>query len=354
MSEKLSDFRQKIDEIDTELLRLLNQRAALAQRVGREKAHTMILRPEREAHVLRRMRAENAGPLSSDAVTQLYTEIISQCRAIEAPLTVAYLGPEGSFSEAAMRKRFGSGVVGAPCDSFDDVFFAVTSERADYGVVPVENSVEGTIGHNLDLLLQTPAKICGEVLLRVHQCLMSRQYDKAEVKRVYSHPQSLGQCRQWLNANLPNVEYIAVSSNSEGARLAAAHPGSAAVGGRQAAQRYGLPLLAENIEDDARNTTRFVVIGYNQVPPSGRDKTSLVMAAPNRPGAVYELLAPFARNGVSMTKLESRPAGSGLWEYLFFVDIEGHQQDNHVSVALSELKGAAGFVKVLSSYPVTT
>jgi len=351
MSDKLKQYREQIDRIDDELLRLFNERAKLAQQIGHTKGNGAVLRPEREAQVLQRMTEANQGPLSSEAVTGLYTEIMSQCRALEAPLKVAYLGPEGSFSETAMRKRFGQAAEGLPCDSFDEVFRAVESGGAGYGVVPVENSSEGMIGHNLDMLLQTPAKICGEIMLQVHQCLMSRQADKAALKRVYSHPQSLGQCRNWLNANLPNAERVAVSSNSEAARLAGEQPDSAAVAGKAAAERYGVPVLAENIEDDPRNTTRFIIIGGHEVAPSGKDKTSLAMSAPNRPGAVHDLLVPLAKYGVSMTKLESRPARSGLWEYVFFVDIEGHQVDEKVAAALAELKKAAAFVKVMGSYP---
>ncbi|HKB59537.1 MAG TPA: prephenate dehydratase [Gallionellaceae bacterium] len=351
MSEKLTQYRDQIDRIDDELLRLLNARARLAQQIGHEKGGGVVLRPEREAQVLRRLCAANPGPLSGEAVTQLYTEIMSQCRALEAPQVVAYLGPEGSFSEAAMRKRFGRGASGLPVDTFDEIFRAVESGNASYGVVPVENSSEGMIGHNLDLLLVTPAKVCGEVALQVHQCLMSHQADKAAIMRVYSHPQSLGQCRNWLNANLPGIERVAVSSNAEAARRAAAEPESAAVAGLAAAERYGVPVRAGNIEDDPRNTTRFLVIGDQEVAPSGCDKTSLVLSAPNRPGAVHALLGPLAEQGVSMTKLESRPARSGLWEYVYYVDIEGHQCDQPVAAALAKLKEVAAFVKVLGSYP---
>ncbi len=351
MSEKLKQYREQIDRIDDELLRLFNERAKFAQQIGHEKGGSAVLRPEREAQVLRRMCERNPGPLSSEAVTQLYTEIMSQCRALEAPLAVAYLGPEGSFSEAAMRKRFGQAAKGLPVESFDEIFRAVESGGASYGVVPVENSSEGMIGHNLDLLLMTPAKVCGEVTVQVHQCLMSRGADTTAIKRVYSHPQSLGQCRNWLNANLPQAERVAVPSNSEAARLAAAQPDSAAVAGRAAAERYSVPVIAENIEDDPRNTTRFLVVGDQEVAPSGRDKTSLVLSAPNRPGAVHDLLTPLAEHGVSMTKLESRPARSGLWEYVFYIDIEGHQKDANVAAALAKLKKAAAFVKVLGSYP---
>lgn len=350
MSDDLKRYRDEIDRIDGDVLRLLNRRAELAQHIGHLKNGT-VLRPEREAQILRRMQQDNPGPLSNDAVAQLYTEIMSQCRALEAPLSVAYLGPAGTFSEAAVLKRFGHAGVGVPCASIDEVFRETESGSANYGVVPVENSTEGAIGRTLDLLLQSPLKVCGEVMLPVHQCLLTAAADLAAVKRVYSHPQSLGQCQNWLGANLPHAERVAVASNAEAARLAAEQPDSAAVAGRQAAERFALPVRAENIEDDARNTTRFLVLGSHDVAPSGRDKTSLVMSTANRPGAVHDLLAPLARHEVSMTKLESRPARSGLWEYAFFVDIEGHQQDIGVAAALAELKQVAAFVKVLGSYP---
>ncbi|MDR2196316.1 MAG: prephenate dehydratase [Gallionellaceae bacterium] len=352
MSDNLKNYRDEIDRIDGEMLTLLNRRAALAQQIGHLKGDAAVLRPEREAQVLRRMQETNPGPLSAEAVARLYTEIMSQCRALEAPLAVAYLGPAGTFSEAAVLKRFGHASVGVPCASIDAVFRETESGGADYGVVPVENSTEGAIGRTLDLLLQSPVKVCGEVMLSVHQCLLTTEEDLANVQRVYSHPQSFGQCQDWLAANLPHAEKIAVASNAEAARLAAEQPGSAAVAGRQAAERFNLPVRAENIEDDARNTTRFLVLGNQDIAPSGRDKTSLVMSTANRPGAMHDLLAPLARHGVSMTKLESRPAKSGLWEYAFFVDIEGHQQDKKVAAALEELKQAAAFLKVLGSYPV--
>ena len=267
-------------------------------------------------------------------------------------MSVAYLGPEGTFTEAAALKRFGSAIQGQPCATIDDVFRAVESGTAHYGVVPAENSTEGAIGRTLDLLLQSPLQVCSEVMLAIHQCLMARQCDLSAIKTVYSHAQSLGQCQGWLNANLPNAARIAVSSNAEAARLASENVHSAAIAGIQAAVHFGLSVCVENIEDDANNTTRFLVLGNQQVAPSGKDKTSLIMSAANRPGAVHDLLVPLAKHGVSMTKLESRPARSGLWEYIFFVDIEGHQSDAKVADALAELKQVAAFVKVLGSYPV--
>ena len=352
MSVKLTQLRERIDCLDDEMLKLVNQRAALAQQIGHLKENGVVLRPEREAQVLQRLQDNNRGPLSNAAISQLFTEVMSQCRALEAPLSVAYLGPEGTFTEAATLKRFGSAVQGQPCATIDDVFRAVESGAAHYGVVPVENSTEGAIGRTLDLLMQSTLQVCGEVMLPIHQCLMSHQEDIARIQQVYSHPQSLGQCQGWLNANLPHAGRVVVSSNSEAARLAAQQPDSAAIAGKQAAERYAVPVRAENIEDDPRNTTRFLVIGNQQIAPSGRDKTSLVLSAPNRPGAVHDLLAPLARHGVSMTKLESRPARSGLWEYVFYMDIEGHQANANVAAALAELKQVAAFVKLLGSYPV--
>ncbi|MDP2762656.1 MAG: prephenate dehydratase [Sideroxyarcus sp.] len=352
MSDELKRYRAQIDQLDDELLRLINQRAALAQQIGHAKGGEAVLRPEREAQILQRLLQANRGPLSDVAVRQILTEIISHCRALEAPLRVAYLGPHGTFSEAAVFQRFGQATEGIPADSIDSVFAAVESGAANYGMVPVENSTEGAIGRTLDLLLDSNLKICGEVLLQVHQCLLSNENEFALIRKVYSHPQSFGQCQGWLNAHLPHAERITASSNADAARLAAKESFAAAVAGEQAAANFRLKLLAQNIEDDARNTTRFLVIGKQQVAPSGRDKTSLVMSAPNQPGAVHALLVPLAQHGVSMTKLESRPSRTGLWEYVFYVDIEGHQSDPKVAAALTQLKQIAAFVKVLGSYPV--
>ncbi|MBI5429070.1 MAG: prephenate dehydratase [Nitrosomonadales bacterium] len=354
MSDKLKQLRVQIDGLDDELLKLVNQRAALAQQIGHLKDNGVVLRPEREAQVLQRMQQNNHGPLSNAAVAQLFTEVMSQCRALEAPLMVAYLGPEGTFTEAAALKRFGSAIQAQSCTTIDDVFRAVESGAAHYGVVPAENSTEGAVSRTLDMLMQSPLQICGEVMLPIHQCLLGRHSESGAIRAVYSHPQSFGQCQGWLNSNLPQAARIPVSSNAEAARLSAENPHSAAIAGSQAAALFGLDVLVANIEDDAKNTTRFLVLGNQQVAPSGRDKTSLVMSAANRPGAVHDLLVPLAKNGVSMTKLESRPARSGLWEYVFFVDIEGHLADVKVAAALSELKQIAAFVKVLGSYPVAT
>ncbi len=352
MSDELQKYREQIDRIDNELLKLFNQRAGLAQQIGHAKGAGVVLRPEREAQVLQRVAQANAGPLSNQGVTQLFTEIMSQCRALEATLRVAYLGPHGTFTEAAAFQRFGTACEGLPADSIDGVFAAVESGAANYGLVPVENSTEGAVGRTLDLLLTSSLNICGEVLLQVHQCVLSNESDLSLIRKVYSHPQSFGQCQGWLNIHLPHAERITASSNADAARLAAGEAFSAAIAGEQAATHFKLKVLAQNIEDDARNTTRFLVIGKQEVAPSGNDKTSLVMSAANRPGAVHDLLVPLAKNGVSMTKLESRPSRAGLWEYVFYVDIEGHQSDAKIAAAILQIKRIAAFVKVLGSYPV--
>ena len=351
MNEQLKQCREEINRIDDELLRLLNERAALAKRIGHLKEDGVILRPEREAQVLRRLQQANKGPLGNEAVAALFTEVMSQCRALEAPISVAYLGPEGTFTEAAALKRFGSAVSGQSCSTIDEVFRAVESGMSQYGVVPVENSTEGAVGRTLDLLLQSGLYICGEVQLAIHQCLLATQCDLKKIETVYSHPQSLAQCQGWLNVNLPHVARVPVSSNAEAARLAAGHENSAAIAGSQAALHFALKPCAENIEDDPRNTTRFLVLGKQQVASSGKDKTSLAVYAKNKPGALLELIEPFARLGVGLSKLESRPARSGNWEYVFFIDLEGHCRDAGVAEALKEAAGHALSLKVLGAYP---
>jgi chorismate mutase/prephenate dehydratase len=350
MSDPLKQIRGKIDALDKRLVRLLSARARLAQRIGRLK-EGVAYRPEREAQVLRGILAENRGPLPDAALARLFTEIISACRALEDSMTVAYLGPQGTFSQEAAAKHFGGLTALAPCGSIDEVFRQVETGAAGYGVVPVENSTEGAIGRTLDLLLSTPAMICGEVMLPIRQCLMSRSGKLGDIRKVYSHAQSIAQCQQWLARNLPRAGRVAVVSNAEAARLAARERGAAAIGPRTAAALYGLKLLARNIEDEGKNTTRFLVIAEHDAAPSGRDKTSLVMSTRNVPGAMHDLLTPLAANQVSMTRLESRPSRTGLWEYVFYVDIEGHQQDAQVARAFAELKQKASLLKILGSYP---
>jgi chorismate mutase/prephenate dehydratase len=351
VSDVIKPLRDRIDAIDQQLLQLMNQRASLAREIGELKGDGPIYRPEREAQVIGRLRADNPGPLSADAIGHLFTEIISACRAIEQALSVAFLGPRGTFSEEAALKHFGAQVSAHACGSIDEVFREVEAGQIGHGVVPVENSTDGAVGRTLDLLLATPLTVSGEVLLPVHQCLMSKLTGLDDVQRVYAHAQSLAQCHEWLNRNLPKAQRTPVVSNAEGARQAAHESNTACIGSHAAAELYGLTVLARNIEDQPNNTTRFVVIGSQQPLPSGRDKTSLAMSARNRPGAMHELLTPFAENNVDMTRLESRPSRTGLWEYVFFVDLKGHQQDSNVARALEQLRERASFLKILGSYP---
>ena len=353
MTPQLKLLRDKIDVIDSELLKLISKRAGLAREIGQIKNGTAY-RPEREAQVLARLCELNPGPLANEHIVRLFTEIVSLCRSMEEPLTVAYLGPQGTFSEEAALKRFGGVVTTLACSSIDDVFRKVEAGVAGYGVVPVENSTEGAVGRSLDLLLQTPLKVCGEIKLPIHQLLLARHTDLSRIVKIYSHPQSFSQCHEWLNANLPHLSgeaRINAASNADAARLAAGDENAAAVAGKKAGEVFGLTICAENIEDDPNNTTRFLVIAAQEVAASGKDKTSLVMSVKNRPGAIYELLAPLARHGVSMSRLESRPSRASLWEYVFFVDIEGHKQDAKVATALEELREKAAFLKILGSYP---
>jgi chorismate mutase/prephenate dehydratase len=348
---ELERLRGEIDRVDERILEALNERAKLARAVGSLKVG-QAYRPEREAQVLRRIKELNPGPLASEKVAMIFREIMSACLALERPITVAYLGPRGTFSERAAMKHFGLAAEAVAVPSIDEVFRNVESAAADFGVIPVENSTEGAVGRSLDLMPQTSAKVCGEVIVRIHHHLMAKAAGPiGEVKRVFSHGQSLAQCHEWLNANMPKAERVAVSSNAEAARRASEEAGSAAVAGEMAAEHYGLAILASNIEDEPNNTTRFLVLGDYEPKPSGRDKTSLVLSARNRAGAVYEMLTPFAKRGVSMTKFESRPSKVAVWEYLFFVDIEGHRASPQVAEALEEVGKIAGYLKVLGSYP---
>lgn len=352
MSDALKNCREQIDAIDEQLLKLVNERAKLAREIGSLKQGGPIYRPEREAQILRRLMENNAGPLSSEAVTAIFRSVMSNCRALEKELTVAFLGPLGTFSEEAANKQFGDLSAPAQCATIDEVFHMVETGRVDYGVVPVENSTEGAVGRTLDLLMATSLNICGEIELPVHHNLLFKGTEKSRIRKLYSHAQSLSQCHEWLNQNLPDVERQAVASNAEAARLAATENGAAAVASRRAAELFDLQLVAENIEDDPKNTTRFLVLATHDVAPSGRDKTSLVLATKNVPGAMVELLTPLAEHQVSMTKLESRPSRMGMWEYVFFMDIEGHHQDVSVASALAELQQKSSWLKVLGSYPI--
>lgn len=353
--QKLADLRRQIDAIDDQLLDLLNRRARCAQQVAEAKQRDgeveCFYRPEREAEVLGRIAANNPGPLGRDAVRRLFREVMSECLALEKPLTVAFLGPEGTFSQQAAYKHFGHAVQASPCAAIDEIFRAVESGACQFGVVPVENSTEGVITLTLDSFLHSRLLITGEVVLRIHQNLMGKMTAASEVRRVLSHQSSLAQCRRWLDGRLPGVDRVAVASNAEAARLAAASTDTAAIAGDMAAKLYGLNILERNIEDDPDNTTRFLVIGRNPVGPTGADKTSILISTRNNPGALYHTLEPFARCGISMSKIESRPSRREAWDYVFFIDIEGHREDASVMEALKELDGRVTMVKVLGSYP---
>ena len=371
MSDELSKLRNQIDAIDSKLLKLLSERARLAQAVGQLKNGEGIYRAEREAQVARRMRDTNPGPLSGGTIEHLFREIMSACRDLEQHLRIAYLGPQGTFSQAAVHKHFGHAIGNLPCTTIDEALRAVETGKADYCVLPVENSSEGAVSRTLDLIVGSPLKVCGEVYLPVHQNLLRKLPSSdgqtvggtraapepadtpqlAGITRIYGHAQSLGQCQNWLNKHLPSAQRVSVTSNAEGARLAAEDAHTVALAGEAAAEIYGLTIIAARIEDEPNNTTRFLVLSMQDAAPSGRDKTSLVLSVPNRPGALVELLKPFAAAGVSMTKLESRPARQGNWEYLFFVDCEGHRQDAGVAAVLVEVSARAAMLKVLGSYP---
>jgi chorismate mutase/prephenate dehydratase len=357
-AERLQKVRARIDALDEQILDLIGQRAAAAREVARIKLatdeNTQFYRPEREAEVLRRVMERNranGGPLADEEMARLFREIMSACLALEQPLDIAFLGPAGTFTQAAALKHFGHSVYSRSLGSIPDVFREVESGSCEYGVVPVENSTEGVISHTLDMFMSSPLHICGEVMLRIHHHLMVRAGGLDSVKLVYSHQQSLAQCRGWLERYLPRAERIAVGSNAEAARLAATHPNSAAIAGEAAVEIYGLTVLARNIEDEQGNTTRFLVVGEQQVPPSGDDKTSLLLAIPNRAGGLYRLLAPLAEFGISMSRIESRPSRRGIWDYVFFIDVEGHQQDSQMAQALTALRERASLYKVLGSYP---
>jgi chorismate mutase/prephenate dehydratase len=353
----LDDLRARIDQLDTEILQKLNERARCALDVAEVKLRDsdgevpVFYRPEREAQVLRRMSKLNQGPLSSEKITQVYRQIMSACLALEEPLKVAYLGPQGTFTQMATLKQFGDSVVGMPLVTVDDVFREVTSESCHYGVVPVENSTEGVINHTLDNFLDSSLRICGEVEIRVHHQLMVSPEATGEIKRIYSHQQTLGQCRRWLNGHYPNVERLTASSNAEAARRVVEEKDAAAIAGEMAAEIYGLDILSRQIEDESDNTTRFIVVGREDIGPSGNDKTSIVVSTHNQPGALYKLLEPFHRHDVSLTSIETRPSRTGMWSYVFFIDFDGHRDDELIKKVLSEIDSDALEVKMLGSYP---
>lgn len=356
--EDLQAIRERIDAIDADIHRLLNERALCAKAVGASKLsqgfHTAdFYRPEREAQVLRMAVERNKGPLRNEEIVRLFREIMSACLAQEEPLKVGFLGPEGTFSQQAVLKHFGHSVRALPLSAIDEVFGEVQAGHADYGVVPIENSTGGMVNNTLDMFLSSPLKVCGEVELRIHQNLMGRMSSLNDVVRVCSHPQSLAQCRHWLEEHLPDAARIAASSNAEGARRARDEAGTAAIAGQTAAEVYGLNVLVPKIEDRQDNATRFLVIGRKLFNPSGKDKTTLLLSArdTHSPGALHRLLGPFARHDISMTRIESRPSHREKWDYVFFIDVEGHATQSPLKDALEELQPQASLFRILGSYP---
>ena len=352
----LAQLRAQIDALDAEILERLSARARCAQEVGEVKKaeegeNIVFYRPERERQVLERMARLNAGPLPDREVMRLFREIMSACLALELPLDVAYLGPEGTFTQAAALKQFGHSVHTRPMRSIADVFKAVETGACQYGVVPVENSTEGMVTHTLDMFVTSTLNICGEVQLRIEQNLLTHAPALREVRKVYSHGQSLAQCRSWLSENLPDAELQVVASNAEAARLAAQDTTTAAIAGKMAAELYGVPVRFAHIEDDGNNTTRFLVIGQQDIGTSGDDKTTILVSSHNRPGLLYKLLEPIGRHGVNMTRIESRPSKQGMWEYVFFIDLEGHQSAANMQALLAEIRETASLFRVLGSYP---
>ncbi|MCU7938576.1 MAG: prephenate dehydratase [gamma proteobacterium symbiont of Bathyaustriella thionipta] len=372
MSDDLIKIRDEIDELDQQIQLLLNQRAVCAKKVAdaklsdvKEGENVIFYRPEREASVLRKVMDRNQGPIGNEEMARLFREVMSACLALEQPMKIAFLGPEGTFTQAAALKHFGHSVRTVPFSSIDEVFREVDADSCHYGVVPVENSTEGVISHTLDMLIESPLKICGEVSLRIHQYLMADNETLSSIKKIYSHQQSLAQCREWLDSSLPGIERIPVNSNAEAARLASQEKGSAAIASNAAAQIYQLNILAEKIEDEPDNTTRFIILGKQDVGSSSSarkhineqimvntvDKTSIMVTSANQSGALHSLLKPIAENGLSMTRIESRPSKSGLWQYLFFIDIDGHISDPAVATALEAIKQQSSIMKILGSYP---
>jgi chorismate mutase/prephenate dehydratase len=359
MTATLADLRVQIDALDNQLLTLLNQRALVAEQVGEVKKRegTPFFRPDRVAQVIEKIQQANKGPLKNEHVAAVWREIMSACLALESPVRVAYLGPAGTFSEEAAVRFFGSSIEHIPCANFDEVFRAATAGTADFGVVPVENSTEGVVSRSLDLLLNSPLHIVGEISLMVRHNLLRLSDSLDNIEAVYAHPQALAQCQGWLSAHLPHAERHAASSNAEGARLATTNPAWAGIASDRAATQFALHTAAHGIQDDAFNRTRFAVMCLPQTlpapPASGKDCTSLVVSVPNRPGAVHDILVPLKNHGVSMTRFESRPARSGHWEYFFYIDLQGHPSQDHVKAALADLQQLCAFYKVLGAYPVS-
>jgi len=355
VDEKLNEVRARIDALDAQIQALISDRASLASAVRESKgslSHAVnYYRPEREAEVLRAVLERNDGPISDSEMLRLFREIMSVCLAQQEPLKIAYLGPEGTFTQQAVNRHFGHSVQALGVGSIDDVFSQVESTEADFGVVPVENSNQGIVSHTLDRFVDSDLKICGEIQMAIHHNLLSQAKGLAGIERLYSHQQSLSQCKNWIRQHLPAVECIAVSSNAEAARRVRNSPDAAAISSQSAAEIYGLPVLFGRIEDKTDNATRFLVIGRQLLTPSGDDKTSLLLAGDEGPGALHTLLDPLAQYSINMTRIESRPSSAVAWSYVFFIDVEGHAETEPLKSALREMQSLSSLTRVLGSYP---
>jgi chorismate mutase/prephenate dehydratase len=348
----LPGHRKAIDKLDAQIVRLLNERTRHVLAIGdiKLKAGEEIYAPHRERAVLERIAGLNKGPITSEQLRAIYREIMSSALALEKTMTIAYFGPEATFTHQAAIRKFGSSLKYSPQKTIGDVFSEVSKKSADYGVVPVENSTEGVVTHTLDMFVDSDLKIVSQIVLPVQQCLMSNA-PRAKIKKLYVHPQSLAQCRSWIQNHLPRVEIIETSSNARSAELAAKDKAAAAIGGLLAAEKYGLDVLEQDIQDNAANATRFLVLGRQCSPPTGKDRTSLMLSVADKAGALHEAIAAFRRHKINMTKIESRPSKRKAWEYFFFIDCEGHSQDPKVAAAIRLLSKHCNFVKVLGSYP---
>jgi len=347
----IDELRAQIDDLDQHLVSLLTQRAELARKIGQLKGERgPAYSPEREAQVLENVTARGDGPLGADALRAIFREVISACRALEAPITVAYPGPPGSFSHEAAVSRFGSSVHYVAARDIASVFAELMQRRADYGVVPVETSMAGAVSDTLDMFPDYDETVCGEVVLDIHLNLMVRSAEE-EIRTVYSKPEALSQCRGWLAANYPHADQVDVATTSKAAELVAQTPGAAAVASRLAAELYGLTVVAANIEDHARNRTRFLVLGHDPVGPSGADKTTVMVSIKDEVGALYKLLRPIEECGINLSWIESRPSKREAWDYVFFLDMEGHFQNERVRTVLEEIRRHASYLRVLGSFP---
>lgn len=348
----ISRHRQAIDELDARIVRLLNERTRHVLAIGDIKlaAGEEVYAPHREQAVLKRVCELNRGPMTNDQLRAVYREIMSSALALEKTMTIAYFGPEATFTHQAAIQRFGSSLKYSPQKTIADVFTEVSKQSADYGVVPVENSTEGVVTHTLDMFMDSDLKIVSQIVLPVQQCLLSNSPRK-QIKKLYVHPQSLAQCRSWIQTHLAAAEIVETSSNARSAELAAREKSTAAIAGVLAAEKYGLRVLETDIQDSADNATRFLVLGRQCSPPTGDDRTSLMLSVADKAGALHEAIAAFRRYRINMTKIESRPSKRKAWEYFFFIDCEGHAQDRKVAKAIELLGQHCNFVKVLGSYP---